>query len=243
MDAGMKCIKYLLFIFNLIFALSGITLIVIGAVMKALYATYLDFLGHQFISVPMLFIVIGIIIFLVAFFGCCGAIRENHCMTTTFSVLLGLIFVCELAGGIAAYVLRGQVESIINTNMKASLNNYNVTGYGGVTQTWDIMQHELKCCGVEGYMNWNSTAFSHGTDVPDSCCKTYGENCGRNVLVSPDAPQRIYVEGCLDKLNTKIEHNVGVVSGSGVGVAVIQLIGICFACMLSCAIRRNYQTV
>lgn len=47
---------------------------------------------------------------------------------------------CELAGGIAAYVLRGQVESIINTNMKASLDNYNVTGYGGVTQTWDIMQ-------------------------------------------------------------------------------------------------------
>ena len=68
--------------------LSGITLIVIGAVMKALYATYLDFLGHQFISVPMLFIVIGIIIFLVAFFGCCGAIRENHCMTTTVGLQL-----------------------------------------------------------------------------------------------------------------------------------------------------------
>lgn len=33
--------------------------------------------------VPILFIVIGAIIFIVAFFGCCGAIKESHCMTVT----------------------------------------------------------------------------------------------------------------------------------------------------------------
>lgn len=33
--------------------------------------------------VPILFIVIGAIIFVVAFFGCCGAIKESHCMSIT----------------------------------------------------------------------------------------------------------------------------------------------------------------
>lgn len=36
--------------------------------------------------VPILFIVIGAIIFIVAFFGCCGAIKESHCMTVTVCV-------------------------------------------------------------------------------------------------------------------------------------------------------------
>lgn len=35
--------------------------------------------------VPILFIVIGAIIFIIAFFGCCGAIKESHCMTVTVS--------------------------------------------------------------------------------------------------------------------------------------------------------------
>lgn len=38
--------------------------------------------------VPILFIVIGAIIFIIAFFGCCGAIKESHCMTVTVSEYL-----------------------------------------------------------------------------------------------------------------------------------------------------------
>lgn len=30
-------------------------------------------------------IIIGSVIFVIAFFGCCGAIRESHCMTVTVS--------------------------------------------------------------------------------------------------------------------------------------------------------------
>ncbi len=50
---------------------------------------------------------------------------------------------CELAGGIAAYVLRGEVDKIVNENMQKSLNHYNQTGHGGVTETWDVTQHKV----------------------------------------------------------------------------------------------------
>lgn len=239
----MKCVKYLLFTFNLIFAISGVALIITGGVIQGLYAQYLDFLGNEFLSAPMLFIVVGAIIFLVAFFGCCGAIRENACMMLTFSVLLGLIFVCELAGGIAAYVLRGEVDKIVNENMQKSLNHYNQTAHGGVTETWDVTQHKLKCCGVKNYEDWFNTTYGASTNVPDSCCITDAIGCGHNMKNNPDVGSRIYTKGCLPEFSAQIQHNAGVFAGVGVGIAVIQLIGITFACMLASSIRRNYETV
>ncbi|KAJ8968158.1 hypothetical protein NQ314_002415 [Rhamnusium bicolor] len=38
---------------------------------------------------PILLIIIGSIIFSTAFFGCCGAIKENTCMLTTVSYNYG----------------------------------------------------------------------------------------------------------------------------------------------------------
>ena len=108
----MKCIKYSLFLFNLLFALSGLLLISTGGVIQGAYANYLDFLGDDFFSTPTFLIAVGCIIFFVAFFGCCGAIKENHCMTLTFAVLMGVIFLMEIGAGIAAYKLKGQVGTL-----------------------------------------------------------------------------------------------------------------------------------
>jgi hypothetical protein len=58
-------------------------------------------------------------------------------------VFLALIFICEIAGGIAAYVLRSDVDTVLTENMNKALNQYNATDHGGVTDTWNIMQHEV----------------------------------------------------------------------------------------------------
>ena len=36
-------------------------------------------------------------------------LQENHCMTMTFSVLLGVIFLVEIGAGIAAYSMEAEV--------------------------------------------------------------------------------------------------------------------------------------
>ena len=118
-------------------------LIVTGGVVQGAYSEYLDFLGDQFFSTPVFLIIVGCIIFFVAFFGCCGAIKENHCMTLTFSILLGIIFLMEIGAGIAAYKLKSQVKGLLYDNMEDGMKNYNVSGYEGVTHTWDIIQLEV----------------------------------------------------------------------------------------------------
>ena len=95
----------------------------VGGVIQGAYSQYLDFLGDQFFNTPVFLVVVGCIIFFVAFFGCCGAIKENHCMTTTFAVLMGVIFLMEIGAGIAAYKLKGQV---IRSDFEKDFRNYHL---------------------------------------------------------------------------------------------------------------------
>jgi CD63 antigen len=135
--------------FNQVFAFSqflqitGLALIITGCVIQGVYSNYLDFLGDSFFNTPVLLVVVGCIIFFITFFGCCGAIKEHHGMTIAFSVLLALILVVELGAGIASYAFRDQVGSIIEHNMEKGLKNYGMEGYKGVTETWNIVQHEV----------------------------------------------------------------------------------------------------
>jgi len=247
METSMKCVKYLLFIFNLIFAITGLALIIIGGIIQGLYSQYLDFLGEQFFNTPILLVVVGCLIFIVTFFGCCGAIKEHYCMTMTFSLLLGLIFILEIGAGIAAYMLRAEVDTIIDANMVKSMKNYGQPGYDGVTRTWNMVQHDLNCCGAQEYMDWKNTTFSQVTapdSVPDSCCIHDAEDCGKGILKVPDeATQRIYTVGCRDGFEEIIKENVAYIGSIGIGVALIQVIGVICACCLARTIKSEYETV
>lgn len=246
MENSMKCVKYLLFGFNLVFAITGLTLIITGGVIQGAYSNYLDFLGDQFFNTPVLLVVVGCIIFCITFFGCCGAVKENHCMTMTFSVLLALIFIIELGAGISAYMLRSQVHTIVETNMEKGLLNYGKTGAEGVTETWNIIQHELNCCGAQEYQDWVNTTFSGDSkDVPDSCCLTDVEGCGKGILnkTPQNAAKVIHTTGCLSKFEEVIVGNVATVGSLGVVIALIQIVGVIFACCLARNIKSQYETV
>ncbi len=92
------------------FQLTGLILIVTGAVIQGVYSQYLNFLDSSLLNAPTILLVVGFVIFVVTFFGCCGAIKENHCMTMTFSVLLAIIFLLELCAGIGAYTMKSEVR-------------------------------------------------------------------------------------------------------------------------------------
>jgi len=226
--------------------ITGLALIVTGCVIQGVYSNYLDFLGDSFFNTPVLLVVVGCIIFSITFFGCCGAIKEHHCMTLSFSVLLALILVIELGAGIASYAFREQVGGIIESNMEKGLQNYGKDGYKGVTETWNIVQHELKCCGAQEYLDWENTTFaSESKSVPDSCCLSDVEGCGKGILsmAADQVPKIIHPNGCLSELKEVIEGNVAALGGVGVGIAVIQFAGIIFACVLAATIRKGYETV
>uniref|UniRef100_UPI00398152F7 hypothetical protein n=1 Tax=Salmonella sp. s55962 TaxID=3159685 RepID=UPI00398152F7 len=58
-----------------------------------------------------------VIVFIVAFTGCCGAIKESKCLLTVFVVLLCVILILELAGAITSYVFNSTVEETVTDSL------------------------------------------------------------------------------------------------------------------------------
>ena len=81
----MKVVKYLMFLFNLLFWLSGVALIIVGVTLRIKYGAYISFSDHKFATADVFIISVGVIVFVVSFFGCCGALKENYCLVSEMS--------------------------------------------------------------------------------------------------------------------------------------------------------------
>lgn len=226
----MKCVKYLMFIFNFLFWISGIALIVVGILVQTKVNGTLHITSVAASGAPIVLIIVGVVINFVAFFGCCGAWKENYCMVTTFAVLLILIFIVEIAAAIAGYIFKDQIRGVFESSFNETMKHYNTSDN---TQNIDNLQKQFHCCGSASYADWFPP-----TRVPDSCCKNPIPNCGRNVTAA-----NIYQEGCVSLINTWLKNNIVIVAGVALGIALFQLLGIIFACVLMKGIRSGYEVM
>ncbi|GAB1607040.1 CD63 antigen-like [Argonauta hians] len=235
-EAGMKCIKYLLFAFNCVFVLAAIALIAVGIVVQTSFSGYLNFFDAPVTSVSVLLIIVGVVMFFIAAFGCCGAIKEHNMCTMVFAVLLTIILIFQLAGGIAAFVMKNDVKETLTKTMIKTEKNYQTAE--GVKEAWDNVQEDFKCCGVESMTEWNQVFNS--TKLPPSCCKGLKDpkTCS---TVTPKA--NLHQEGCGKAFSEWAMANLAKIAAAGLALAFIQVIGIVFACCLAQAIRKEYETV
>ncbi|XP_004527265.1 CD63 antigen [Ceratitis capitata] len=230
-------IKYVLFAFNLIFLITGIILIAVGVGVASVFYSYEVLLASNFFSIPTFLIVIGVFIIFISFFGCWGALRENYCLTLIFAILLGLIFILELAAGISGYVLRSDAEQLLESSLKGSLTLYQKNQpTDSYTHIWDYVQSTFDCCGVNSYKDW--TQFNGS--LPLSCCTIpYGVVGSYECGTTNETTER-HTNGCLLKFSTFIEAHAVSLGACGIVLAVIQFFGVLFACYIAREIKiRN----
>ncbi|XP_043939653.1 CD63 antigen [Protopterus annectens] len=142
-EGGAKCVKYLLFFFNFIFWLAGLALIIIGVVVQVKLNKSILITDFEASGAPIVIIAVGVIIFFIAFFGCCGAWKESYCLVTTFAVLLTLIFLVEIAAAIAGYVFKDKVTMYLEKGFEEAMKNY--TTVAESRDAVDEMQKMFKC--------------------------------------------------------------------------------------------------
>lgn len=235
LSGGSTCIKYLLFIFNFVFVVTGIVLLIVGAVIQGLYKEYSFLLDDRFFSAPALLIAVGAIVFIVSFFGCCGAVKENHCMILTFSILLLLVFILELSGGIAGYVLRDSARDFLSRELNERMHSY---GSKESQEFWYMMQRSMECCGTNNYTDWKDVF--HNDSLPLSCCEQSHFALGVDYCNTTSV---VHTKGCLQEFGRFVMNHAAVLGGAGVGIAFIQLLGVVLACLLARHIRTNYESV
>lgn len=236
LSIGTRCVKYLLFVFNLLFVITGIILLSVGLVINGVFHNYQHFLDNKFFSVPNLLIAIGAIIFFIAFFGCCGAVRENYCMIITFTSLLVLVFILELSGGISGYVLKSKAAELVENKMMASMKEYESPE---VSYVWDKLQRDFKCCGTRNATDW--VDILPKPVLPDSCCIPEPSVQGNTTCTLTTST--LHPQGCLNTFLIYVKAHAVQLGGAAIGIAFLQAMGIWFAVCLARSIRNNYKTV
>eukprot|EP00088_Acartia_fossae_P050658 TRINITY_DN5676_c0_g1_i1.p1 TRINITY_DN5676_c0_g1~~TRINITY_DN5676_c0_g1_i1.p1 ORF type:complete len:237 (+),score=53.48 TRINITY_DN5676_c0_g1_i1:128-838(+) len=217
-------IKYFMVICNCVFALIGMVLIGFGAYVQIEAKDYVNFLGDNYVNTPIFVIILGGIIFVISFFGCCGACHESKCMMYTYGFFLFFILIAQIGAGIAAFALKGDLSDNIKTNLEKGLDNYVESEM--YAKSWNLVQETFQCCGVEDYKDWQDT-FNTTTKVPDSCCRVPTENCGNDFDVKD-----IWEMGCFESFSDLFVDNIGIVGAVAICVAVAELITVCVAyCM------------
>ncbi|KAL4623702.1 CD63 antigen [Arapaima gigas] len=158
-EGGVKCVKFLLFFFNFIFWLCGLFVIVVGVLAQLALHKTLVIQNASGSAVPIVFIVVGVIIFFIAFFGCCGAAKENYCMVTMFAILLSLIVIVEVGVVIAGYIYKGKLQCC-GINSTRDWKSFNQNG-NSVPDS--CCKNVSKDCGL-GKMNDINTVFQRGCE-------------------------------------------------------------------------------
>ncbi|XP_026122030.1 tetraspanin-2-like [Carassius auratus] len=140
----MKCVKYLLFVFNLIFWLSGSLVLAVGLWLRfdpetADLLKENDAPEHFFIAVYIL-IGAGGLMMLVGFFGCFGAVRESQCLLGLFFACLLVIFGAEVAAGVFGFLNKDKIIGDVQYYYNSSVEN------GNRTAVVNMYHKVLSCC-------------------------------------------------------------------------------------------------
>lgn len=212
----------------------GVAVVVLASLVISKNSTYGVMLQDGTFSLPIIVLIAGLIILLIGFLGCCGALKENSCLLKMYAAIVLVLLIGELVLGILILVFTNTAEEKVMDGMDKILRKYGGDD-ASLTKSLDAAQHELKCCGVNNYTDWENYPYgeAHADSVADGCCIERVENCGISVLEKPDFEDLIYTDGCFQAIKDDVKNAA---IGLGVAViilAVVQLLSISCACGLA----------
>ncbi|GAB6031816.1 hypothetical protein CHUAL_010218 [Chamberlinius hualienensis] len=240
---SINLLKYLLFIFNFIFMVSGILVMGIGIWTVVAKHNFVNLLSTAtYVSIAYLFITAGVIVLIVTFIGCIGIWREDKRALLLYTFLLVFIFLLEAIGGIMAYAYEGQLR----TDLESSLNRtflYNYQFDEAITRDIDELQTQYRCCGAVNYEDWKYSRWllrasvskinKINNTVPDSCCKTRSLYCGAR-----NHPSNINERSCISKFEGIIREHLVLLGAIGLGICLVQVFGIIISGCLYVKLKR-----
>ncbi|KAJ0001092.1 hypothetical protein NQD34_006112 [Periophthalmus magnuspinnatus] len=167
------CVKYLMFVFNLVFWLGGCGLFGVGL--------WLSFTQAEFSSLPLSFpslsaanllLVAGGVTMVLGFLGCLGALKEQRCLLFMFFLILLLLVLTEGVFILVIHMYQDQVDARAQDELKEGMRRYKTEPE--LRKSWDNVQMMFKCCGVSNKTDWWD--ILEGT-LPASCCSVGTDPC------------------------------------------------------------------
>lgn len=223
MDCGTTMVKYILFIFNTLVSVLGILAIVYGViVLNSIGAIEVN--GQVGFppqaAVPIGLITIGSIVLFIAFLGCCGAIREDVCMTMCYAVVMLILLIIQLIVVVLIWTNKEKITAAMGEVIDRAWEQE-----ARQTGVFETIQKSLKCCGSNSALDYTLILKA----PPQSCCDS-------DSICLPGN----YYGGCKGKFVDFMSGSTEHAKYFGLGLIVVELVGFVFACCLANNVR-NYK--
>ncbi|XP_013172949.1 PREDICTED: leukocyte surface antigen CD53-like isoform X1 [Papilio xuthus] len=217
MGCGEFLVKYILFFTNLFFALAGLALLGLGVAVQLQGTAVIDIADSSYQVAPIASMVVGGVVFLIAFFGCCGAIRESNCMLITYSLFMIILMILKITLASLIFVnLDSLVQGVPNV-LNDAFNRDRVA--------FQEIERAFTCCGPTGPLSYMNIA------LPETCCAS-----------QPCTPLNAY-SGCDKQVQGLLETfglAIGVVC---IVVVAIELVAVVFGlCLANHARNKNRRS-
>ncbi|CAM5162846.1 unnamed protein product [Natator depressus] len=231
-------LKVMMILFNLAIFLGGGTLLGVGIWVAVDGSSFSSIFGSssalQFVNVSYFLIIIGAILVVLGFLGCCGAQKESKCLLIMFFSIVLIIFIAEIAAAVVALVYTSLAENILQTTVTPTLKNQ----YGKVTevtQVWNATMSKVKCCGLTNYTDFTDSYYyrEHGDMYPPFCCNSANAPCTETEARNSNRP------GCFEQLLSDIRKNAGVVGGVAVGICALEIAAMVVSMYLYCQLDKK----
>ncbi|XP_041077693.1 tetraspanin-10 [Polyodon spathula] len=219
-----SCVKYLMFLSNLLFAVFGLLILAIGLWGLVDKESFAQERIRHIGSDPMLVIAgLGLLLSLLCFTGCVGALRENVPLLKGFAAGVLVLLSIQVLTGFVMYMLRDQIEGFLRSSMLTAVSRYQDDL--DLRFIMDEMQIELQCCGADTYHDWELNMYFNcsapgiqACGVPATCCidplengTVWNSQCGLGAqgLDEFTAQRLIYLGGCLGGLSRWLSNHTG----------------------------------
>ncbi|CAG9763699.1 unnamed protein product [Ceutorhynchus assimilis] len=216
--------RIILFVVNFVCLLVGVALLSIGVIYIVNYTQVTEAIPEDYQTIkyiPITSIVVGAIIFLISFLGCCGTLKSNIFMLTTYASILVVIFLIQVALGVFG-LLKINDNNDLKTQVEGQMNSiflkYNQTKND--TEAVDLIQQSLQCCGTTSSQFWPTAA------IPQSC---YSED------------NQLFEKGCSEVMFNYIVASVKIIAIMAIAVSVTEVLVAILALALSNCIRNNQR--
>jgi len=224
-----------LFVLNFGIFAAGVAVVALASIIIHKDSTYGSLLteGGVF-TLPIIILIAGLVIVIIGFLGCCGALKESACMLRTYAFIVGLMLLAEITLGILLLVYPSEAEDAIKKGMTKEFKKYE-TNDEALTKTIDALQHDLKCCGVNNYTDWLDIDWGKGNNVADSCCKNETAGCGIDMATATleQANQYIHTQGCFYALKEDLKSETIALGVVLFLMAIVQVLSVSCACGLA----------
>jgi len=228
-------------VLNILFAIFGLILIGFGlyAKLDSNFTAVLSNLtnateiqGQAVQSLALVMIAAGVITLLISLFGCVGALWHNRCYLYMYALILGILLILELVGFIMAFVYKGKLEEIYDSNLRKILidaaNKTDATS-NKTLAAFVVLQKQFKCCGAANYSDYGRTV----PNLPDSC-------------FNDDQHKFLRENGCSKAIIDFLGSKLPILGGILGGFLFVELLGLIGAIVLAVALKHapddNYSS-